>query len=312
MHRWGRLAFSISAMLLAATVGAPAGPNCALREYASLDLGTDPNGGVYVTAIVNGHPEELLVDTAGVASMLTRTTITQLALNTEPLQDRYVVIENGGQTIDEMALADQVQLGTLSASHVHFLVIPDNRLTGDETGILAPDMLINYDVELDFAKGKLNLFFPEHCPEQVVYWTRHPYAQVSFQMNHDGHILIPAELDGKSIQGVIDTSASRSHMNFESAQELFGWNDKTTELKVTDRRKDGSPSKYEYPFHQLTFIGVGILNPDIVLKSVETPGEHRIGAPPPILDLGMDVLRQLHIYIAYREKNLYFTSADTR
>ena len=37
--------------------------------------------------------------------------------------------------------------------------------------------------------------------------------------------------------------------------------------------------------------------------------QHRLGVPPSNLLIGMGILRQMHIYIAYRENNIYFTSA---
>jgi predicted aspartyl protease len=296
-------------VLPAASAAVAAEQNCTLSQLASLDFGTDPNGIVYVAADINGHPENLVVDTGGIVSTLTWSTVQQLRLNTEALSG-FVEIE--GVRLVWTAVGDKVQLGALTANHMPFLVMPDYLMKGDKTGILAPDIMSNYDVELDFAKGKFNLFSPDHCLGQVVYWTHQPYAEVPFQLDRIGHILISAQLDGKSIQVVLDTGSPLSRMPFETARELFGWDDKLTDLKVLDRRKDGSPASYRYPFKSLSLAGVSVANPDVVLNVLEKPGEHRIGVPSPQLLLGMSTLRQLHIYIAYHERNLYFTSAGAR
>jgi hypothetical protein len=39
-------------------------------------------------------------------------------------------------------------------------------------------------------------------------------------------------------------------------------------------------------------------------------GTARFGHSDPTIILGMGILRQLHLYIAYREKNLYVTPAS--
>jgi ABC-type hemin transport system substrate-binding protein len=71
-------------------------------------------------------------------------------------------------------------------------------------------------------------------------------------------------------------------------------------------KKDGMPVSYQYPFKSLTFSGVAVANPDIVLVSDRASKEY--GQPD--LIIGMGILRQLHIYLAYHERNLYLTSAD--
>ncbi len=38
-------------------------------------------------------------------------------------------------------------------------------------GVIGTDLLGKFDVDLDIAHKKLNLFSPDHCKGQVVYWT---------------------------------------------------------------------------------------------------------------------------------------------
>ena len=290
------------------TVPVTAQQNCQLTQYASLDLGTDEGNRAYIPVGINGVTENLLVDTGGVASVLTESTVLALRLPYEFLSGGRMVIMPR-TAITRVAHGGTVQLGNMRAAHVAFLVMPDHLLPAGEAGILGPDVMGNYDVELDFANAKFKLFSPDHCPGNVVYWTHEPYAQIPFQMDAQGHISTTVQLDGKSIQAILDTGSSRSTMGFESASGVFGWDNKTADMTVTSRRRDGSPQTYHFPFKTLALSGVTVNNPDIVLVRQLSSDDFRIRSPKLTFLIGMNILRQLHLYISYRERNLYVTAA---
>ena len=211
-------------------VAAIADQKCQLTQYASLDIGTNSNGGVFVPVTINGHTVNLKVDTGGAASVLSKTTVQNLALGTLPVNNGGHFVLGGTVRLDQIAVTDQVKLGSMVAQHMRFLVAPDFVLHDNEAGLLAPDVMSNYDIELDFAKGKFNIFSPDHCPEQVVYWTHEPYAEITFHIDRDGHIVMPVQLDGKTIPATFDTGASMTHLNFKSAQALYGWSGRPPDL----------------------------------------------------------------------------------
>jgi hypothetical protein len=57
----------------------------------------------------------------------------------------------------------------------------------------------------------------------------------------------------------------------------------------------------------MTFGGVSVVNPDIMLVPDSVSRMH---ASSDHIVLGMGILRQLHLYIAYHEKELYVTPAS--
>src|SRR5207244_2627656 len=90
-------------------------------------------------------------------------------------------------------------LGQLSAPHIDFIVTPSGTLQGHDprvAGVLAPDILLNYDVDIDFGADKLNLLSPKHCPGKVIYWPALTIAVVPMNVVTSGHIVIPVKLDG--------------------------------------------------------------------------------------------------------------------
>jgi hypothetical protein len=66
---------------------------------------------------------------------------------------------------------------------------------------------------------------------------------------------------------------------------------------------------YRYPFSTLALQGVTVNNPEIDL--VPQSAFFRDGRGPQLL-LGIGVLRQLHIYVAYDEQVLYVTPAEAQ
>jgi hypothetical protein len=95
-------------------------------------------------------------------------------------------------------------------------------------------------------------------------------------------------------------------MTLEHAEDLFGFEGDDPALKPLVAGIASNGHEYRYAFKTLSFGGVSVSNPDLVLVPRD---EGRIGGPPTII-LGMGILRQLHMYIAYAERKLYVTSAS--
>jgi predicted aspartyl protease len=281
-----------------------ANERCQLLQAASIDMGTDRNGGVFLPIRIAGHDENLLVDTGGTFSMLTPTVVDGLGLRRRQISTyRLRMYLFGGVPLTQYAEATGMQLGNLNADRLSFIVMPDNRLPSGIAGTIAPDIMRSYDVEFDFAKGKFNLFSHDHCKGQVVYWTHDPYAQVSMHTNLFGQITVPVVLDGQKLNAVLDTGSSRSVVRMGAAKDIFGALEKAAGLKpLGSPGKDNDSTEYQYPFHALTLEGIEVLNPDIVV----VPDKMFRGGPD--LIMGMGILRQLHLYLAYDEHNIYATA----
>jgi hypothetical protein len=68
---------------------------------------------------------------------------------------------------------------------------------------------------------------------------------------------------------------------------------------------NGRHKEYSYPFKTLELDGLTVNNPHIGVESDATMG--RLGSD---IILGIGILRQLHLYIAYKEQKLYITPAS--
>ena len=87
-------------------------------------------------------------------------------------------------------------------------------------------------------------------------------------------------------------------MSLDTAVDLFKIDPAT--LKKNNGR---------YPFKMLTLQGVTVNNPDIILVP-DDKSKIMGGYRQPKLILSMGILRQLHLFIAYKEHNIYVTSAS--
>ncbi len=162
-----------------------------------------------------------------------------------------------------------------------------------------------YDVELDFANNTFRLFSKEHCEGAVVYWTKGAFGSVAFHIDNIGHMVVPVLLDGKEMRAAIDTGAPDTVASFDRVEDKFNVSEKTAGMALVPGSSAERP-RYRYPFKTLTFDDVTVTNPDITL--VPDRQSKMSGADMDIV-VGMNVIRRLHMYIAYGEQRIYVTPA---
>ena len=130
-------------------------------------------------------------------------------------------------------------------------------------------MLKHFDVDLDLAHGRINLFSQKHCPGNVVYWTSTGYVALPMTLASSGHIRVPVTIDGKPFRAILDTGARDTIMTMSAAKDL-GIIPNSPELK----RLTGETTAYaiyDYPFKQLDFDGITVNKPRIKVASDEFP-----------------------------------------
>ncbi len=290
------------AVLCAALSSARAAEDCKLHRIGVMDMIVDREG-VSVMITVNGTPEKMVVDTGGTYSMLRASVVQSLGLSTKPLDtERLRMTGVGGKVVKDMAVASNVMFGNMPAKEFAFVIAPEDKNLGDAAGTIGPEVLANFDADFDVAGHKLSLFSPDHCRGKVVYWTKDPVAIVPMQQNKLGQFEIAVTLDGKSLDAKFDTGSTISWMSYETAKSLFGWRDDDPRLKFISDREG-----VRYPFASLALEGITIEHPEIDLPKDAVID---LDLSNDKMFLGMNILRHLHFYIAYRENNLYLSAAD--
>src|SRR6185437_8252703 len=156
------------------------------------------------------------------------------------------------------------------------------------------------------------------------YWSPDAVASVPM-VTYSGIVYVPVMLDGHRIVALLDTSADRTFLNPQVAERLFGL--EAGALEATDVTDAGARIKAGmHRFSSLTFGGLTIADPQIAVPfdvlSQNTQEFHaskvlrntyRLSEFLPPMIIGMDVLRQSHLYISFRNQRIYVSAAgDSR
>jgi hypothetical protein len=186
------------------------------------------------------------------------------------------------------------------------------RFAGDQAGTIAPNILSQFDVEIDFAGGKLNLFRHSSCRNSA-YWSDGDVASVKIDVTREGHIVLPVELDGHRLIAGLDTGMSYTSLDLNIARQEF-----KVDTNANDVERLGSLTGtfdglvYRRQFKTLT-TGNGqitVNNPSLILiPDVTSVKRARSGHRRPDVILGLSVLKHLRLYIAYNDKTIFFTPA---
>jgi predicted aspartyl protease len=299
-----RLAAALLLLQAAPSAAQPAWPeDCKLHRIASFPM-TLRAGHVLVPVTVNDKTENFIVDTGGYATSITENAAAGLGL-TPRRTAHHVGRDLGGNFADSVVTVSTFGLGSMQAHEFDLIVMAANN---NEDGLLAPDLLRNFDVEFDFAAGTLNLFRPHPCNDRAVYWTRQ-YISLPVTTAQQLHVRVPVTLDGQDIRAILDTGAPMSVISMESAGHLFGLDGTNPSVTATGAMRGASGgvvATFAYPFKALTMAGVNVANPRILIGE----GGNFLAGNEASLLLGMDVLRKLHLHFAYHESKLYVSAAD--
>ena len=300
----------LMAVFVAAVAAAPAAAeeDCRLQIAGSLPLTAEPSGLVSVTAGIGGRPIQLVVDTGAPNTSIRQSLAKELGLDYDMLKRWEKHRLFGGTDIHRVVAVNDFTLGTLKADGISLLLVPDDApKPWLKDGLLGESVLSLYDVDFDFGHAKMNLFLPHRCPGRVVYWTRDEnlLAKVPFRME-GGHIRVHVNVDGRDIEAALDTGSNRTVMDLETYMPAFGLTESSPGLVPIHDSRDPN-DRYRYTFKTLTFEGVTVNNPHVVLIS-----QSYSKAPNYRMLIGMDILRDLHLFIAYKEKMLFITSAGAK
>jgi predicted aspartyl protease len=291
-------------LLGALVAGAPAraaeqSQDCKLRVVMSAEMQTIPDGRVTIPVQMEGHDYRLMIDTGGYIN-----TVTPMLVKREgyhPRQSPGFLRGMGTTKLDTYVTVKDFAIGHSHGKDFEFFVDDFNDNFFD--GTLAPQVLAVYDVDLDFGHGKVNLISPDHCPGSVTYWANSSTV-VPIEIKDKTHIRIPVTIDGKEIMATVDTGAHTSFITMRAASRYLGIDEKDPALKSRGNvAVNGMVGPvYNYPFQTLSFGAVTVSHPHIEMVADNVWNEND-------LLLGIGVLRQLHLYIAYKERKMYITPA---
>lgn len=222
--------------------------------------------------------------------------------------DGIAITNAKGTVFHSWATAMPFTLGSMQTEQLQFVVtdIP-NPGSG---GILSAGFFQKYDIDLNFWGHRFNMFSPDHCAGQVLYWRAPGVAKLPFRLKN-GAITIRVTVDGREMDAAIDTGYPRSELQFDDADSFFYLTPSSPGVM-----REGAG--YAYNFGVLSFGEVSIFHPHVALTHATGRAAYSgpqtgtllrtsIASTQPALTIGTDLLRLLHVYISFKEKMVYVT-----
>jgi clan AA aspartic protease (TIGR02281 family) len=270
--------------------------DCKLERQAVLPFALD-RGHIVIEVAVNGHPLHFMVDTGGVFSAISNEAAQAVGLHPSALGRVFKIRDAGGAEVSQIARIEYISFAKFRSENLTLMI---STLPPGEDGVLAPELLRNFDIELDFTTQTMSLFKRPRCDEHVVYWTD-DFVKLPMQITDQGHIQIPVTLNGQTIKATIDTGSPYSLIGDNAAKAIVGEGKKTGKTLSLSGSSGGKIS------------GVGITPDSLIVGKyrwvsptlISTPnkaGWHRDGSE---MLLGLDVLHDLHVFIDYKGEQLF-------
>ncbi len=294
----------------------------ALTRAFQLELQPLSDGMRYSMPImVNGKEKQFLVATGIFNSNISTSAVAEMNLKTKPLGTR---LSSNGKTVGQVSMTQaDLQIGPIKAP-AHEMWVTQ---LGSVDGVIGADLMQNYDIEMDFAGRKISYFLTDHCPGRVVHWATSGITSVNFMgwENHSnvvGTLQVKVQINGREVNAELDTGRSQSVLDADTARALFEVTADSTGA-VPMGALDNNPLHrvYGYTFQTLKIGGLTLRDPKMQVypdlfgkkdrdmlradSHVRTVLEYN----EPVMYIGMDVLSRLHLYLAAKEKKIYFTGA---
>jgi predicted aspartyl protease len=269
---------------------------CEFIRLATVKTDTLRDGRIKIPVTVEGRPLSFLVDTGGTVTTIKPEQVKELGL--EPKQTPLKLMGVAGSMMNLYVNSSNFSLGELRIKNLPIYV--ESRNLAEADGTLSPDVMRDYDVDIDFARSSLSLI--SQCPGQEPDRATAGSIVLPMAVTGDGHVRFPVKIDGHDIMATLDTGAAISFISMKAAA-LLGIDPKSPELRLL--HDTGGYQMFAYPFQSLEFGRVSARNPPIAIFSDNFA--KGIGSD---LLLGTNVLRHMRLYIAYGEKHLYISAAQ--
>jgi len=294
---------------------------CNLTRLAEIPARID-SGNLLIDVQIGGHPARMKIGTRQRFSFISPQLVEAMKLRRHDVTgDR--IADDAGAKVSSWVDVPDLAIGEVKGTSARFMVQGENardRLPWD--GVIGADILAHYDVELDPAHGKVNLFLPNQCNGRAAYWTQN-FETLKFDLRRS-MIEFDVPLEGQTIKADLDTADADTTLDEPTAHQRFKVDPQ--ESPTSSEGKTTTDTGIAVAFHRHRFAnleigGVGFHNTEIGIVSVKSEVRfnhyaendfqamiHKLDPAP--LWIGMHHLARLRLMIAYGEGLLYVSAAD--
>lgn len=307
-------------LLSQAAMAASPAPRCKASLETEVDLHEEPDGNYLVPFVLDGKPVWFRLDTSSSVNVLSQAAVDRLQIKTALIGNRGNTVTVGGRPFTRIANLTTLSLGSHRYTPVIAGILPDNVQFPDEDvdgkpviGELGTEVLTRTDFELHLAEKKLRLFDQNHCRGVGAYWTS-DYAETTFARDAFGGIFIAMSIEGQRVETALSTQSSRTQIDTKVTREAFGFDETSPGIQ-----RDGNGGG-EYRAMSLRMPGFDIKDVPVRLRDSGSDcgirqridsGSKAYGYGSCLLiypmRLGRDVLQRMRLYVALKERKVYFT-----
>jgi hypothetical protein len=282
----------------------------------------DTSGPDLVPVMINGIEKRFVLDSSWFFTMIAQPVADELKLPTNGSYTRITNLDNK-QTAAAQVKVKNLAVGLMRGVDQAIPIMPVSSDYDSSTdGVVALYQFESGDVDLDFGHDKMNVISPDHCPGQGLYWTAPVVATLPLSM-YGTWITFPALLDGHEVKAILSTGHKRTYVRRDIAEHYYGLTMGSDDTPASGELiHDSALQIYQHRFKSLSLgeITINDLQMDIMpfggyvdndrreLVGDRTKSERDLNAAPEV-SVGMDVLHQLHLYIAFKEHKLYISKA---
>lgn len=301
------LLFALSVL---ATAGAHAEQVCNLKRLAAIPFETDETGHIFIPATVAGVKTRLMLDTGGWWSVLRNEVAEAAGLKQKTSYEVWIVDASGAKQ-DKYVTVPDLRLGATGnvvlGKPVDFVVVPglDEQPIEAFGGTIGLNFFTRMDLEIDNAGKLIALYSQDHCKGAGVYWTDE-VVTLTFRRPDNKPIAMPivaADLDGETLRTLFDTGSTVTFLQMAHARRRFGITPQTpgVERSGSVHLPSGkSVDIYKYLFKTLTISGIRFDNVTVHLGDFDDTD----------LVLGMNEIKKLRLYMAFKDQMIHVTAAD--
>ena len=258
-----------------------------------------------VSARINGTKARFIVDTGAFWSMLSPAARAQYSLPEDMAPPGFYIRGVNGDTNADIATVDTFTFLHVPLRHMQFLVGGNDYPSG-AVGLLGDNLWRVFDVEYDFAAGKMRLVETSHCADlPLAYWAgNQPIGVVKLRETslRRPHLIGHATVNGKRIRVLFDTGFGRSMLTLAAAKRLGIMTDSPG---VRPAGKFGGIARrwrkaWIAPVALFEIGGEKIEHTQLMVGDIRTFGKVD-------MFLGADFFLSHHVYVSNRQHRLYFT-----
>ncbi|HEY1900393.1 MAG TPA: aspartyl protease family protein [Steroidobacteraceae bacterium] len=260
-----------------------------------------------VTVKLNGMEAHLLMDTGAFFSFVSPEAARRAGLPESAAPGDLAVEGVGGIVRPDKAMVQDFTIGKQTLHRVDLLVYGDRFSANGVDGVLGQNFLRLGDIEIDLANGVAKLFKTSGCEHaNLAYWAGSAQVGVldilpTDQISPD--IIADAQVNGTDIRVMFDTGSGASSLSLHAAKKAGVTPESPGVVSGGLQIGLGAAAQDSWiaPFKSFKLDSEETLNTRLRI------GDLRTLPKDSDMLLGADFFLSHHVFIAYRQRRLFFT-----